>query len=137
MAKDGHELEITELRLGLPGGGVSPGQEKNGRKRSYSELEGHQNGNDFSDAKSLPRNQVLGWPPECAYRRKKSSNGEELIKMFVKVSMDGAPFLRKIDVSAHKGYYDLVMHLEKLFGCCGIGTYWSFYLDSSTVLVAI
>ncbi|KAJ7011713.1 transcription factor interactor and regulator AUX-IAA family [Populus alba x Populus x berolinensis] len=35
--------------------------------------------------------------------------------------MDGAPFLRKVDLGMHKEYSDLVVALEKLFGCFGIG----------------
>ncbi|KAJ1433900.1 PB1 domain [Sesbania bispinosa] len=65
------------------------------------------------------KNQVVGWPPVCSYRKKNSMN--EASKMYVKVSMDGAPFLRKIDLGMHKGYSELAFALEKLFGCYGIG----------------
>ncbi|GFZ04135.1 indole-3-acetic acid inducible 19 [Actinidia rufa] len=71
--------------------------------------------------KGKKRNQVVGWPPVCSYRRKNSFNGGEVTKIYVKVSMDGAPFLRKIDLGTHKGYDDLAVALEKLFGCYGIG----------------
>ncbi|XP_075490607.1 auxin-induced protein 22C-like [Primulina tabacum] len=94
----------TELRLGLPGGGGLMGQ-KNDKKRVFSELSS-------DDDRAENKNPVVGWPPVCAYRRKNSFNG---IKMYVKVSMDGAPFLRKIDLSMQKAYSDLVMALEKLF----------------------
>ncbi|GFP99682.1 auxin-responsive protein iaa30 [Phtheirospermum japonicum] len=43
--------------------------------------------------------------------------------MYVKVSMDGAPFLRKIDLDVHKGYSQLVKALQQLFGCFGIGMF--------------
>ncbi|KAG5619101.1 hypothetical protein H5410_018925 [Solanum commersonii] len=124
------ELEITELRLGLPGGKL----EKNEKKRVYSEIttsdrnsSNNFNGNDGVEAnnyKCQNKNEVVGWPPVCAYRKKKSFNGREAgsnNKMYVKVSMDGAPFLRKVDLSTHKGYGQLVMALEKLFDCYGIG----------------
>ncbi|KAK4481910.1 hypothetical protein RD792_012823 [Penstemon davidsonii] len=101
----------TELRLGLPGGGVGE-VEKNEKKRVFSCFF---DGGGEAEAK---KNQVVGWPPVRAYRQKNSFN---LMKMYVKVSMDGAPFLRKIDLSNHKGYSDLVLALEQLFGCFCIG----------------
>ncbi|KAG6422228.1 hypothetical protein SASPL_118793 [Salvia splendens] len=102
MEKNGSGLE-TELRLGLPGA------EKNEKKRVFEE---------FEDKAAVHKNQVVGWPPVAAFRRKNSLNGG---KMYVKVSMDGAPFLRKVDLSMHKGYSELVRALEDLFGCFGIG----------------
>ncbi|KAL3511820.1 hypothetical protein ACH5RR_024537 [Cinchona calisaya] len=128
MAKEGFGLEITELRLGLPGGGFGRARVagKNEKKRVFSEIEKGDHHDDQNEAKSLSggvlKNQVVGWPPVCSYRRKNSFSGDqESTKMYVKVSMDGAPFLRKIDLSAYKGYYDLQMNLEKLFGYFGIG----------------
>ncbi|XP_075480166.1 auxin-induced protein AUX22-like isoform X1 [Primulina tabacum] len=96
----------TELRLGLPGGGEL-GEIKNEKKRVFSELS-----SDRGDREEN-KNPVVGWPPVCTYRRKNSFTE---MKMYVKVSMDGAPFLRKIDLSLHKAYCDLVMALDKLFG---------------------
>ncbi|KAK4428064.1 Auxin-induced protein IAA6 [Sesamum alatum] len=106
----------TELRLGLPGGGEV---EKNEKKRVFSDISGGEEEEEkVAAAAAGNKNQVVGWPPVCAYRRKNSFNG---VKMYVKVSMDGAPFLRKIDLSSHKGYSDLLMAIEQLFGCFGIG----------------
>lgn len=34
---------------------------------------------------------------------------------FVKVSMDGAPYLRKIDLGLYKGYPELLKALEDMF----------------------
>lgn len=126
MTKEVVEFEITELRLGLPGGG---GPDKNEKKRVFSEMAGDGNSctkdSGGGDQKSqTTKNQVVGWPPVCSYRKKNSFNekdGFETSKMYVKVSMDGAPFLRKIDMSMHKGYADLAVALDKLFGCFGIG----------------
>lgn len=120
MAKEGLGLEITELRLGLPGGGQ---EIRNEKKRVFSEIIGW-DGRDVEasgDRKSqtTSKNQVVGWPPVCSYRRKNSFSNNE--KLYVKVSMDGAPFLRKIDLSMHKGYSDLALALEELFGCFGMG----------------
>ena len=44
-------------------------------------------------------------------------------KVACRVSMDGAPFLRKIDLGLHKGYSDLALALDKLFGCYGMGQF--------------
>ncbi|PIM97644.1 hypothetical protein CDL12_29885 [Handroanthus impetiginosus] len=111
MERNGLALE-TELRLGLPGGGGGCEVEKNEKKRVFSDISGGEK------AVAPAKNQVVGWPPVCSYRRKNSFGG---MKIYVKVSMDGAPFLRKIDLSNHKGYSDLVVAIEELFGCFGVG----------------
>lgn len=116
MAREGLGLEITELRLGLSCGGEP---KKNEKKRKFSEIEGGS-----GDRKSVDKkNQVVGWPPVCSYRKKNMNEGS---KMYMKVSMDGAPYLRKIDLGLHKGYLELALALEKLFDCCGIGELYIF-----------
>ncbi|KAA8540438.1 hypothetical protein F0562_024643 [Nyssa sinensis] len=120
MAKEGLGLEITELRLGLPGG-VPSSNEKNEKKRVFSDIAGDRNSFTGDHKTEKKNNQVVGWPPVCSYRKKSNVQGLEATKMYVKVSMDGAPFLRKIDLNAHKGYTDLALSLEKLFGCFSIG----------------
>ncbi|KAL7191362.1 hypothetical protein ACSBR2_023439 [Camellia fascicularis] len=119
MEKEGLGLEITELRLGLPAGNPSFSNKKNQKKRVFSEMSGDRKSS-TGENKMERKNQVVGWPPVCSYRRKNSFNGIKMTKMYVKVSMDGAPFLRKINLSYHNGYSDLAMALEKLFGCFGI-----------------
>ncbi|XP_050230671.1 auxin-induced protein AUX22-like isoform X2 [Mercurialis annua] len=121
-------FEITELRLGLPGGGGDKGViVKNEKKRGFSEVcsdEGNSSsstGTTTCDRKIPAKTQVVGWPPVCSYRKRNSFNERENSKMYVKVSMDGAPFLRKIDLGSYKEYFDLLVALEKLFGCFGIG----------------
>ncbi|TKY64517.1 Auxin-induced protein 22A [Spatholobus suberectus] len=120
MAKEGLGLEITELRLGLPNAEHVSVVNKNEKKRAFSEIGGVGDENSSSgDRKIEKKNQVVGWPPVCSYRKKNSIN--EASKMYVKVSMDGAPFLRKIDLGMHKAYSDLALALEKLFDCYGMG----------------
>ncbi|XP_062008284.1 auxin-induced protein IAA6-like [Rosa rugosa] len=124
MAKEGLGLEITELRLGLPSGPSLVDKIKE-KKRVFSEINGGDgNGANSGDRddyrKDQAKSQVVGWPPVCSYRRKVNSLSETS-KMYVKVSMDGAPFLRKIDLGMHNCYADLAVALEKLFGCFGIG----------------
>lgn len=116
------ELEITELRLGIPGE----------KKRVFSEIDNDRsssNVNDDDDVKCHNKNQVVGWPPVCAYRRKNYSfnNICEGSKMYVKVSLDGVPFLRKVDLGTQKDYSEFVMNLEKLFGCYGICKFCCFF----------
>lgn len=130
MAKEGLGLEITELRLGLPGAsGFTQAMQKTAdKKRVFSEIDQGDHldknigkkSNEEGQPQTMNKNQIVGWPPVCSYRRKSSFNGQESTKMYVKVSMDGAPFLRKIDLTAQKCYSDLEMNLEKLFGCYGI-----------------
>ncbi|KAL6137672.1 hypothetical protein ACLB2K_062961 [Fragaria x ananassa] len=126
MEKEGLGLEITELRLGLPSG-PSLGDNIKEKKRVFSEINGGGDGNGANTTgdrddyrKGQAKSQVVGWPPVCSYRRKVNSLSETS-KMYVKVSMDGAPFLRKLDLSMHSCYADLAVALEKLFGCFGIG----------------
>ncbi|XP_039037053.1 auxin-induced protein 22B-like [Hibiscus syriacus] len=40
---------------------------------------------------------------------------EETIGMYIKVSMDGAAYLRKIDLKIYKGYPELLKALEDMF----------------------
>jgi len=122
MEKEDLGLEITELRLGLPGGEKTEKETK--KKRVFSDIEG-ENSSSEEDRKKETKNQVVGWPPVCSYRKKNSVNEA---KMYVKVSMDGAPFLRKIDLAMHKGYSDFAFALDNFFGCYGIG---KLYLTQS------
>ncbi|AAF30332.1 Auxin-responsive protein IAA6 [Arabidopsis thaliana] len=134
MAKEGLALEITELRLGLPGDNYSEisvcGSSKK-KKRVLSDMmtssaldtENENSVVSSVEDESLPvvKSQAVGWPPVCSYRRKK--NNEEASKAigYVKVSMDGVPYMRKIDLGSSNSYINLVTVLENLFGCLGIG----------------
>lgn len=39
---------------------------------------------------------------------------------YVKVAVDGAPYLRKVDLEAYDSYQQLLTALEKLFSCFSI-----------------
>lgn len=41
--------------------------------------------------------------------------------LYVKVSMDGAPYLRKVDLKTCSNYMELSLALEKMFSCFTIG----------------
>ncbi|EOA38581.1 hypothetical protein CARUB_v10010401mg [Capsella rubella] len=129
MAKEGLGLEITELRLGLPGDNYSESKKK---KRVLSDMmtsssvdTEDENGvvSSVEDNSSpVMKSQAVGWPPVCSYRRKK--NNEELASKaigYVKVSMDGLPYLRKVDLGSSNSYDNLATVLEDLFGCLGLG----------------
>ncbi|XP_042485573.1 auxin-induced protein AUX22-like isoform X2 [Macadamia integrifolia] len=138
MAKQGLGLEITELRLGLPGdngNGPSRDNKNENKKRVFSEISAaadDQNSSSRGDHHRKNQNnnnnnktQIVGWPPVCSYRKKNNAAAQaDTAKLYVKVSMDGAPFLRKIDLKTHKGYSDLGVGFEELFGCYRIGGLW-------------
>lgn len=72
---------------------------------------------------------MVGWPPVRNYRKntlaasatKSKAQAEEAASvggpMYVKVSMDGAPYLRKVDVKMYSSYEELSTALEKMFSC--------------------
>ncbi|XP_010535122.1 PREDICTED: auxin-responsive protein IAA19 [Tarenaya hassleriana] len=116
-------LEITELRLGLPGD--DGGKKETFKKRVFSEMSAEGENEEVAGDKvvSSPAAKfpVVGWPPVCSYRSKNSGWRDQASKGYVKVSMDGVPYLRKMDLGSTHGYDDLSLALEKLFGCIGIG----------------
>ncbi|KAG9456103.1 hypothetical protein H6P81_000611 [Aristolochia fimbriata] len=76
--------------------------------------------------------QVVGWPPIRSFRKntmatnpaKNSEDGDGKAGigcLYVKVSMDGAPYLRKVDLKIYKNYMELSSALEKMFSCFTIG----------------
>ena len=84
---------------------------------------------------------MVGWPPVRSFRKnmlavQKSSSvaGDDMSEngspnsatgngSFVKVSMDGAPYLRKVDLKIYKSYRDLSDALAKMFSSFTIGAY--------------
>ena len=56
----------------------------------------------------------MGWPPIRSYRKNSVQEGEG-DGIYVKVSMDGAPYLRKIDLKVYRGYPELLKALETMF----------------------
>lgn len=79
--------------------------------------------------------QVVGWPPIRSFRKNtlaansKSSDESEgkpgSNALYVKVSMDGAPYLRKVDLKLYNRYQELSSALEKMFSGFTIGQYGS------------
>ncbi|CAH8336683.1 unnamed protein product [Eruca vesicaria subsp. sativa] len=77
-------------------------------------------------AKPPAKAQVVGWPPVRSYRKnvmvscQKTSGGTETA-VFVKVSMDGAPYLRKVDLKMYKSYDELSNALSNMFSSFTMG----------------
>ncbi|CAM8983235.1 unnamed protein product [Rhodiola kirilowii] len=84
----------------------------------------------FADPSKPPaKAQVVGWPPVRAFRKnmvsttqtqKKDDSSESSTvaigaAAYVKVSMDGAPYLRKVDLKMYKSYQELSAALVKMF----------------------
>ncbi|KAL5570659.1 hypothetical protein UlMin_027234 [Ulmus minor] len=79
----------------------------------------------------LTRAQVVGWSPIRSFRKNtlatNSKNTDEVDgkagtgALYVKVSMDGAPYLRKIDLKNYSEYQELSSALEMMFSCFTIG----------------
>lgn len=71
------------------------------------------------------RAQVVGWPPVRSFRKnimsQKSNNEESEKAAFVKVSMDGAPYLRKVDLKLYMSYQELSDALAKMFSSFTMG----------------
>ncbi|KAB1208852.1 Auxin-induced protein AUX28 [Morella rubra] len=76
--------------------------------------------------------QVVGWPPVRSFRKNmlnvqkgSSEEGEKAsgCAAFVKVSMDGAPYLRKVGLKTYKSYKELSDALGKMFSSFTIGNY--------------
>ncbi|KAJ8458954.1 hypothetical protein OPV22_031880 [Ensete ventricosum] len=85
---------------------------------------------------SPPKAQVVGWPPVRSFRknilsvhsdkgRKEEGEKSSSLAALVKVSMDGAPYLRKVDLKTHRSYQELFMALQKMFSSFTTGDYGS------------
>ncbi|KAL5792824.1 hypothetical protein ACOSP7_001418 [Xanthoceras sorbifolium] len=87
-------------------------------------------------AKPPAKAQVVGWPPVRSYRKNmlavqksrqeesemgSGNNSTTSSAAFVKVSMDGAPYLRKVDLKMYNTYQELYDALGKMFGSFTIG----------------
>ncbi|CAI0559265.1 unnamed protein product, partial [Linum tenue] len=70
------------------------------------------------------RAQVVGWPPVRSYRRNedgKKTTATPAPAAFVKVCMDGAPYLRKVDLKMYSSYQQLSDALAKMFSSFTMG----------------
>ncbi|MBA0552055.1 hypothetical protein Golob_022897 [Gossypium lobatum] len=76
---------------------------------------------------SFLKAQVVGWPPIRSFRKNtmasnSAKNSEDAAGcLYVKVSMDGAPYLRKVDLKTYKTYKEISSALEKMLTCFTLG----------------
>ena len=92
----------------------------------------------------------MGWPPIRSFRKntlastsvKNNEQPEEKSTascLYVKVSMDGAPYLRKVDLQTYRNYMELSSALEKMFSCFISGDlshwFWFGHLDCDNCLI--
>ncbi|CAO2818834.1 unnamed protein product [Amaranthus hypochondriacus] len=132
-------LEATELRLGLPGTkdpenqSLSNNVARTNKRSSPDQIpedSSSTNNSSVSDARNQDcpppsKAQIVGWPPIRNYRKNnlQSKKSEaDASGIYVKVSMDGAPYLRKIDLNVYESYEELLKGLESMFKVC-IGKY--------------
>ncbi|KAG2728103.1 hypothetical protein I3843_01G185100 [Carya illinoinensis] len=122
-------LKATELRLGLPGTDDREEQtlfSARNNKRPLPDTSKECGSKKKSDAQHVDNEtapptkaQIVGWPPIRSYRKNnlqpKKSDQAEVAGIYVKVSMDGAPYLRKIDLGIYQGYPELLKALESMF----------------------
>ncbi|KAK2402147.1 Auxin-induced protein 22B [Trifolium repens] len=111
-------MKDTELRLGLPGTEKIEKEEttlsaKVSNKRPLIESS-KDSGSKTSDEAPPSKAKIVGWPPIRSYR-KNSLQEAEASGIYVKVSLDGAPYLRKIDLRIYGGYAQLLKALENMF----------------------
>ncbi|KAE9589722.1 hypothetical protein Lal_00021623 [Lupinus albus] len=116
-------LKATELRLGLPGTEENEEKAKScvrTNKRSLPETseecgsKGSNAQHMKSDAAPPSKEKIVGWPPIRSYRKNNMQEAEG-VGIYVKVSMDGAPYLRKIDLRVYGSYPQLLKALENMF----------------------
>ncbi|XP_060189695.1 auxin-responsive protein IAA4-like [Lycium barbarum] len=120
-------LKATELRLGLPGSEEEFDHQQilsnsKNNKRALPESEEDESDSDYeATTPPVAKAQIVGWPPVRSYRKNtiqittKKTEAHQESGIYVKVIMDGAPFLRKIDLKLYECYTELLKALENLF----------------------
>ncbi|KAL5178931.1 Auxin-responsive protein IAA27 [Glycine soja] len=85
--------------------------------------------------------QVVGWPPIRSFRKNSmasqpqkndvAANAEAKSGcLYVKVNMEGSPYLRKVDLNSFTTYKDLSLALEKMFSCFTLSQCGSYGVSS-------
>ncbi|KAM7485251.1 hypothetical protein LguiA_001260 [Lonicera macranthoides] len=140
VAGDGEPVKVTggkrgfsetiDLKLNIQSNQSSPSLENSPMEKNLLP-----NNCPKDSVKPPAKAQVVGWPPVRSFRKnimaQKSNTKEESEKAgstaaaFVKVSMDGAPYLRKVDLKMYKSYQELSDALAKMFSSFTMGNYGS------------
>ncbi|KAL8028765.1 hypothetical protein ABFX02_14G182100 [Erythranthe guttata] len=122
--------ESIDLKLELNTLSSSGNNNNNIDENIHQNLKAEEN-----NSKPPSKTQVVGWPPVRSFRKNilavqknsssatteadKSSGG--VAAAFVKVSLDGAPYLRKVDLKMYTSYQQLSDALGKMFSSFTIG----------------
>ncbi|KAG9151792.1 hypothetical protein Leryth_002081 [Lithospermum erythrorhizon] len=129
VAKNNHQggkrgfSETVDLKLNL-----ATSRDEQTEDKEKSVVSGGSSG---AVSKPHAKAQVVGWPPIRSFRKNilsaQKDNNVEIEKSegqsatFVKVSVDGAPYLRKMDLKIYKSYQELYEALSKMFNSFTIG----------------
>ncbi|XP_050104262.1 auxin-responsive protein IAA1-like [Malus sylvestris] len=127
---DGLNYDETKLTLGLPGSGskrgfsetvdISLGSSSSSSSRAGVECCDQYSVVDGGDKthKAPAKAQVVGWPPVRVSRKNLMNSCK-----YVKVAVDGAPYLRKVDLEMYNSYQQLLGALEDMFSFLKIRNY--------------
>ncbi|KAL6007329.1 Auxin-responsive protein iaa16 [Asimina triloba] len=127
--------ETVDLKLKLPtAASKDVGAENDEKMRSLPKEKNLLQCTNDPEKPSAPKAQVVGWPPVRSFRKnivavhsEKNAAKEAAERAagnsaaFVKVSMDGAPYLRKVDLKMYNSYQELSNALEKMFSSFTMG----------------
>uniref|UniRef100_A0A0E0LD63 Auxin-responsive protein n=2 Tax=Oryza punctata TaxID=4537 RepID=A0A0E0LD63_ORYPU len=111
----GLDYDDTALTLALPGSSSSSASATAAANDPERKRAAHADHDD--DKPPSPKARAVGWPPVRAYRRNALREDAKVAKL-VKVAVDGAPYLRKVDLAAHGGYAPLLRALHGMFASC-------------------
>ncbi|KAM0850380.1 hypothetical protein ACQ4PT_053126 [Festuca glaucescens] len=146
-AASGLDFEDTALTLTLrlPGSSSSAADPDRKRSASSSTADAHQSSSlaaASSGAPPAPKAQVVGWPPVRSFRKNAladvaagSARAAAPPAKFVKVAVDGAPYLRKVNLQDYAGYDQLIRALQDKF--CSHFTIRRFGNDETKLVDAV
>lgn len=101
-----------------------------GKQSGDTEVDAAENSaaSQVSSAGKVPASkaQVVGWPPVRSFRQKTLESCK-----YVKVAVDGAPYLRKVDLRTYNSYDELLKALEGMFNCFTVN---GNFLEGSKVI---
>ncbi|XP_010047765.1 auxin-responsive protein IAA23 [Eucalyptus grandis] len=101
-----------------------------GKQSGDTEVDAAENSaaSQVSSAGKVPASkaQVVGWPPVRSFRQKTLESCK-----YVKVAVDGAPYLRKVDLRTYNSYDELLKALEGMFNCFTVN---GNFLEGSKVM---
>ncbi|KAJ3691940.1 hypothetical protein LUZ60_012290 [Juncus effusus] len=113
--ESGLDYDETALTLRPPGGGAQEVEKKRGfSETGYNSDESPESQASAAEKPSAPKARVVGWPPVRAFRKNAMSNRN---RQLIKVAVDGAPYLRKVDLKSYSDYDQLLTALQQMFSC--------------------